>query len=113
MRKFLVRIVLIATAFSVKANPGEEYKGVILKKTTAVKCKQLTAKVKVFENKIIKKYSKNMIGANFDWNSFEHLGVVLPENKALPKLSPKYIEEMKGIPLPLNRMSGSESQLFH
>jgi alpha-L-arabinofuranosidase len=85
--------------------PGDEYKGIKLDKTRNAIQAVLPVAVTVNENKVIKPFSKNMLGYNHNWRSARDL--ITTEDG---KISEEYLKTLKGAALPLNRMSGTGSQ---
>lgn len=113
MTKYLtLTILLIVSCISTRAEgPGTEYDGIKLDKTKSTTTKTLPVQLEVRENSIIKPYSANMFGLNFNWYNCNRMKLATAtDNKSLPLISNKYIQIMEGFPLPLNRMSGTGSQ---
>lgn len=61
------------------------------------------------ESKIIREVPKELFGFNHNWIHSEKLGW----DKSKKQISSKFINKLSGLLMPLNRMSGSVSQVFH
>ncbi len=70
----------------------------------------LSAKIVVYEDSIIKKVNRGLLGYNHNWIVSEV--VVMSTATDSLDISEEYLDIMKGFPMPLNRMSGTVSQGF-
>jgi alpha-L-arabinofuranosidase len=95
--------------------PGDEYKGIDLKKDKVLTAQILPVEIAVRENRTLKNYSGNMFGFNYDWLGVDALKIaeLRNNNRALPLISKQYIRAMQGFPQSLCRMAGTNSQHFH
>jgi len=112
----LLSICIVAARVSIAAGnggAGHEYDGITVEdgKSRDFVSKQCT--LTIFQSEIINRYSKKIIGYNYEWSSFTKLGLVTPVNSRKLGLMPTnkdYVELMEGIGFPLNRMAGASSQ---
>lgn len=90
---------------------GNEYKGVVLEKNTALprNARTLPAEISINESISIKPFTRELFGYNFDWNAMQSLMVQSGDGS----IDPKIASLLSGLRSPLNRMAGSESQTFH
>ena len=65
--------------------------------------------ITVDESKIIRKIPKELFGFNHNWIQSERL----VWDKRTDQVSSEFLKTLAGLPMPLNRMSGSVSQIFH
>ncbi len=70
----------------------------------------LTAKIMVDEDSIIKKADRNMLGYNNEWGGTSI--IIMDSDIRTLGISADYLDIFKGYPMPLNRMSGTVSQVF-
>ncbi len=92
---------------------GHEYDGVTLDKGKSGNVANKECTLSIFPSEIINHYSKRMLGYNYEWGSFNNLGLVSPVKDKAVGVMPEngnYIELMKGIDFPLSRMAGASSQ---
>lgn len=118
---FPLRILALITLFSGAVNsapvtekapqPGDEYRGVAIKESALrsnTAGTTLLATVRIDENTVIKPFTKQLLGYNFDW---EGNSQILPDPKT-GQIDPRAAELLQGVPFPLNRFAGGESQRF-
>lgn len=81
----------------------------------------MPAKIVVFEDNIIKKADKALLGYNHDWLGSPLVTLNITRRAVAPsqresnsmEISQEYLDIFKGYPMPLNRMSGTVSQFFN
>ncbi|MFH1073450.1 MAG: hypothetical protein V1752_00010 [Candidatus Firestonebacteria bacterium] len=71
----------------------------------------LSAKIKVYEDSVIKKADRGMLGYNNEWGG---TSIIVMDNNDIRTLglAEDYLNIFKGYPMPLNRMSGTVSQVL-
>lgn len=87
--------------------PGQEYDGVAIARSEAA-AGVLAARVAVRESVVVRPVSPLLFGFNHNWHQSENV-VFGPTSR---EITPDYLEAVRGLPMPLNRMSGTESQYF-
>lgn len=69
----------------------------------------LPTTITVDESQIIREVPRELFGFNHNWIHSERL----VWDKSKNQISSKFVNTLSGLPMPLNRMSGSVSQVFH
>lgn len=104
-------LILAAGGKLAAVGPGDEYNGVKLKNEKESTMVELPVEVTVNESVVIKPWSSLMLGYNHNWMNSNKVITDQKDPKSL-KLAADYLDVVKGAKLPLNRMSGTCSQLF-
>ncbi len=95
---------------------GDEYSRVVLPPEMKDAAPLLTATFHVATRKPLRRSSSRLFGYNNDWHGYKGLepvnpAMLDPDATANP-IDPKLTAAAKGIPVPLNRTAGTDSQLF-
>ncbi len=88
---------------------GHEYDGVKLSDNKISAPDLIAVQIKIDRSRSFNIYNSYLFGYNFNWLGLERLKVAEKTN-GIPTLNQKYLKAMKGVPFPLNRMSGTGSQ---
>lgn len=88
--------------------PGSEYKGVELEKHDKHATDGIPVQITVHENLPIKPFFNEIFGCNFDWEDSGDI-IIDPKSGEIDSLAAKLL---KGVPFPLNRFTGADSQQF-
>ncbi len=113
LRNFsLVDIAKDAKKTRTKSGAGEEYDGVALKQKPIVKADDPKVFLRVHEGQILQPVPPKLFGFNHNWLWSNRLAMENSDTEK-PVISPEFLKLLKGLPLPLNRMSGSISQTYH
>lgn len=89
---------------------GNEYSGVTIRQDDTLVTKNLPAIVTVNEGRVVKAFSYDLFGLNHNWTGSD-LALMILSNKT-PVIRGSYLPLMEGMSMPLNRMSGTVSQVF-
>lgn len=90
---------------------GDEYKGVVIEKDRPAASKMaavLPATLQVDTTQVFRDFPNDLLGFNQNWQWAE-TGMFDPKTH---KLSEQFFEVLKGLPIPLTRMAGAESQRY-
>jgi alpha-L-arabinofuranosidase len=111
-RSLFFACLLIAdmAAVAQQTEVGDEYKGVDVKAAVAMK-KASPVEINIDEDRIVKKFSKEMFGYNYVWIWINRM-TLSKNSSGGSMISPQYLKLMQGFPMPLNRVSGSGSKVF-
>jgi len=91
---------------STKLKVGDEYAGIELIVEKYGNDHSLPATIKINTRKVINRPSKAVLGYNHNWYQMQFITGI----EGTTEINPKYLELLKGFPMPLNRMSGTGSQ---
>ncbi|HBP07839.1 MAG TPA: hypothetical protein DFL85_00565 [Lentisphaeria bacterium] len=91
---------------------GTEYDNVRLALPLQVTDRSLPAVVTVDPAEVIRKYDGAMFGLNYDWPGMARVNPYTEAAKPGTPFDGNYRKELAGVPLPLNRAAGSDSQFF-
>ena len=95
---------------------GDEYARVVLPPEEKNAAPLLPATFRVETKQPLRRSSARLFGYNNDWHGYDALGMVDPADKApdatMNPINPRMTAAMKGVPVPLNRTAGTDSQLF-
>ncbi len=111
MRLFLNLLLLgtFCVMSHAETGAGHEYDGIKLSDNKISTPESLPAQISIDSSKSFNIYRSYLFGYNFNWRGLEGLQVA-KNTSALPVLNPNYLKAVKGVPFPLNRMSGTSSQ---
>ena len=89
---------------------GDEYRGIHLFETELSSEGLIDNKVTVRESRVINHPEPGMLGYNHNWLWNNRYMSLVKDGKI--ELNSEYIDEVEGIPFPLNRLAGMDSQRF-
>ncbi|MBL4702340.1 MAG: hypothetical protein JKX85_13885, partial [Phycisphaeraceae bacterium] len=95
-----------------KSGAGTEYDGIILKTKPLEKADDPKVSLTVHEDQIIQPVPQSLFGFNHNW-LWSNRWVMEDSDAQNPVISPDFLKTLAGLPMPLNRMSGSMSQTYH
>lgn len=115
MKRFFVGVMLVSMTVSGEETnkvlkAGDEYLGIQLAETRNARCEVITNQVTVHESDVINRPDIGMLGYNHNWLWNDRYMTDLIDGQLAP--NPDYLKIAEGIPFPLNRVSGSQSQRF-
>ena len=95
-----------------KSGAGTEYDGIILKTKPLETADDPKVFLTVHEDQIIQPVPQSLFGFNHNW-LWSNRWVMVDSDAQKPEISPEFLKTLAGLPMPLNRMSGSISQTYH
>jgi alpha-L-arabinofuranosidase len=90
---------------------GDEYRGVALEAIKHSESNLVSSKVVVKESRVINRPDRGMLGYNQNW--FHNNSYMTEYTNGQIVLNAECMEILKGLPFPMNRLAGTESQLFN
>lgn len=113
----LIPVAFSATSRAAEPEPstspvraGDEYTGVALDASAPLAdAAPLPVAITVAENQVVRPFSPNLFGFNHNW--FQSEAMLYPDREAT-EIDPAYPGVLGGLPLPLNRMSGTAAQYY-
>ncbi|MHB1157856.1 MAG: hypothetical protein ACYC26_13595 [Phycisphaerales bacterium] len=104
-------VAMVAFAAMAEDGPGHEYDGVPIQDSGRTSNGALPVIIRIDPNQVIRPASPELLGLNHNWMQSERL---VMDSQAGDQLiiSKDYLQTTLGLPMPLNRMSGTESQNF-